>query len=266
MTPRQRLRFNADLLTQPRHRPWDVVTTLRHFAIVTYTLDPERLVPHLHPRFEPDCIQLPDGQQRALLSVVPFHDEAFHFVGAPLIRWSFGQTNYRAYVRDRVTGDRAVWFFGTTLDSASVLIPRYLWKLPWHAGRISFDCHIDPQTQRYTQYRMETRSRWAPAMLDLADSGAPVTALSGFDDLETALVVLTHPLKGYYYRRDGALGSYTIWHDQLNPTIAQCNDAQFPLLDRLGLVPPADQRAPHSVLLQSETRFSIYLPPRQVAT
>lgn len=265
MTPRRRLRFTADLLTQPRHRLWDVVTTLRHFAIVTYTLDPDRLLPHLHPRFEPDCIQLSDGRQQALLSVVPFHDEAFHFVGCPLVHWSFGQTNYRAYVRDRSTGERAVWFFGTTLDSASVLIPRYLWKLPWHAGRISFDCHIDPQTQRYTRYRMVTQSRWAPAVLELTDSGTPATALSGFDDLETALVVLTHPLKGFYYRRDGALGSYTIWHDQLTPTIAQCNDAQFPLLDRLGLVPLAAQREPHSVLLQSETRFSIYLPPRRVA-
>lgn len=265
MQPRHPLRFTADLLTEPRHRAWDVVTTLRHFAIVTYALDPDRLIPHLHPRFEPDCVALANGQQQALLSVVPFHDEAFHFVGMPLLRWSFGQTNYRAYVRDRSTGERAVWFFGTTLDSTTVLIPRYLWKLPWHLGRITFDCELDPHTRRYTRYRMATRSRWAPAMLDLSDSGTPVTTLSGFDDAETGLVVLTHPLQGYYYRRDGTLGSYTIWHDRLTPTLAHCNSAQFPLLDRLGLVPLAEHATPHSVLLQAETRFSIYLPPKRVA-
>ncbi len=264
MESRPPLRFTADLLTQPRHRPWDVVTKLRHFAILTYTLDPDRLLPHLHPRFEPDCIHLPDGRSHALLSVVPFHDVAFHFVGCPLLRWSFGQTNYRAYIRDRITGERAVWFFGTTLDSAAVLIPRYLWKLPWHAGRIAFDCRIDPHTRTYTHYHMLTASRWAPARLDLTDTGNPVTELPGFDDVETGLVLLTHPLQGFYYRRDGALGNYTIWHDQLTPTVAQCQTAQFPLLDRLGLVPLAAQAHPHSVLLQPETTFSIYLPPKAV--
>jgi hypothetical protein len=258
------LRFTPELLTRPRHKPLDVVTKLKHFAIVTYTVNPQALQAQLHPRFVPDTIRLPDGSEQALVSVVPFQDEDFHFVALPLLQFAFGQTNYRAYVRDRVTGQRAVWFFGTTLDSASVLIPRHLWKLPWHRGRIRFDCHFDSNKQAYRTYRMWTRSDWAPAELEVEDTGAPITMLSGFEDLEQGMVLLTHPLRGFFYRRDGALGSYTIWHDRLVPTYGSCKRARFPLLDRLGLVPLADHDRPHSILLQHETEFSIYLPPSKV--
>ncbi|HEX6292397.1 MAG TPA: DUF2071 domain-containing protein [Herpetosiphonaceae bacterium] len=264
MNTNDQLRFTPDLLARPTHGPLDVVTRLRHFAILTYTVEPQALARQLHPRFEPDCIRLADGRERALVSVVPFQDEDFHFVGLPLLRFCFGQTNYRAYVRDRLTGERAVWFFGTALDSASVLIPRYLWKLPWHRGRIRFDCRFDASRGAYAAYRMQTESAWAPADLEVEDTGERITTLDGFDDLERGMVLLTHPLRGFFYRRDGALGSYSIWHDRLAPTRGRCRHARFPLLDRLGLVSLADQVYPHSVLLQQETEFSIYLPPRKV--
>jgi uncharacterized protein YqjF (DUF2071 family) len=263
-TPDQ-LRFTHDLLTRPRHKLLDVITKLRHFAIVTYTVSPQVLQSHLHPRFEPDTIRLADSSEQALVSVVPFQDEDFHFAGLPFLRFAFGQTNYRTYVRDRVTGQHAVWFFGTTLDSPSVLIPRSLWKLPWHRGRIRFDCHFDSDRAAYHTYRMRTRSAWAPAELEIEDTGEQIAALPGFEDLEHGMVLLTHPLRGFFYRRDGALGSYTIWHDRLVLTRGTCKRARFPLLDRLGLVRLADQDRPHSILLQRETNFSIYLPPSKVS-
>jgi hypothetical protein len=40
--------------------------------------------------------------------------------------------------------------------------------------------------------------------------------------------------------------------------------AEIGLFDRLGIVPFAEQSRPHSVLLQHETEFTIYLPPRRV--
>src|SRR5512134_2369259 len=92
----------------------DAITTLRHFAIVTYALPPERLRPLVDRRFELDCIDV-DGGRKALLSVVPFEDQDFRAAAFPSPRWRFGQTNYRVYVRDRTTGERAVWFLGTTL-------------------------------------------------------------------------------------------------------------------------------------------------------
>lgn len=256
------IRFNESLLTRPALSGWDVVTTLRHFAIVTYAIDPERVRPHIHPRFDLEQFPGADGNVRAWVSAVPFEDQDFCFVGAQRFKFRFGQTNYRTYVIDRETGLRLVWFFGTSLDSWSVMVPRHLWKLPWHRGRIRFDCALDPGGNRYEQYRLTTQSNWAAVALELADSGQPVRELPGCNDLEAGLVILTHPLYGVFYRRDGSLGSYNIWHDRLRLSTGQCIQARFDLFDRLGLVPFREQHGPHSVLLQPRTEFTIYLPPR----
>jgi hypothetical protein len=78
------------------------------------------------------------------------------------------------------------------------------------------------------------------------------------------MLALTHPLTGYYRRRDGVLGTYAIWHDRLRPTVGRLRSARFGLFDRLGVVPYAEQARPHSVLVQRRTEFTVYLPPRRV--
>lgn len=237
----------------------DVVTTLAHFAIVTYMVEPEHLRPHVHQRFALDTITAPDGSQKALISVVPFEDRDFRFVRFPFYKWHFGQTNYRAYVTDKQTGEHVVWFFGTSLASATVAIPRYLWQLPWHRADIRFDTEV--VDGRYQRYRMTTRSDWAEADLVLHDTGKAPQALIGFSDLEAGLLLLTHPMRGYYYRRDGKLGGYNIWHDRLQMTMGEASVANFALLDHLGLVEIGDLSTLHSILIQPETEFTIYLPP-----
>lgn len=257
------LAFTDALLTRPPLRGRDVEATLDHFAIVSYAVPPDRVRPHVHPAFDLDCFAGPSGEPLVWVSMVPFEDQDFRFAAARWLRFRFGQTNYRTYVIDRSTGRRAVWFFGTTLDSWSVAVPRYLWKLPWHRGRIRFDCAYDAAGGRYTRYRMVTRAAWGPVELELEDSGAPVSALAGFTDLEAGLVALTHPLIGVYYRRDGRLGTYSIWHDRLRCTAGSVVQARIGLFDRLGLVSYAEQSRPHSVLMQRRTEFAIYLPPEQ---
>lgn len=254
-------RFTGDLLQRPQARGIDVITTLRHFALVNYAVPAARVIPHVHPRFRLDTFPGPDATPHVLVSVVPFTDQDFRFARLPFFRFHFGQTNYRTYVIDPHTGQSAVWFFGTTLDSMTVLLPRYLWRLPWHHGKIRFECEYDSDKGLYRRYHMTTTSDWAPAQLSLEDSGEPVHALDGFSDLEDALVRLTHPLTGYYCRRNGSLGSYSIWHDRLYCTTAVCCHARFDLLHRLGVVSLAEQQRPHSVLLQHETEFIIHLPP-----
>ncbi len=255
------LSFTDELLTRPPLSGWDVLATLEHFAIVSYAVPAERVRPHVHPAFDLDCFPGPDGGQRVWVSMVPFEDQDFRFSAVPWLRFRFGQTNYRTYVIDRATGRRAVWFFGTTLDSWTVAVPRYAWKLPWHRGHVRFDCHYDAAASRYLRYKMTTRSDWAPVELELEDSGEPVTRLDGLPDLEAGLVALTHPLIGVYYRRDGQLGAYHIWHDRLKCTAGSVVQARIGLFNRLGLVPFAEQRQPHSVLIQHRTEFTIYLPP-----
>ncbi len=257
-------RLTTETVTRPPLSGIDAVSDLEHFAIVTYAIPPERLRPLVHQRFDLDCVAGAGGELRALVSMVPFLDRNFHFARLPWLCFRFGQTNYRAYVIDRATGKRGVWFFGTTLDSWSVVFPRYLWKLPWHRGRTRFSCHYDACSRRYMRYRVAARSEWAPVRLELADSGLAPVKMTGFLDLDLAAVILTHPFNGFFYRRDGALGSYRVWHERLNLTAGRVVQAEIGLFDRLGLVPFAEQDSPHSVLIQPRTEFSIYLPPKKV--
>lgn len=258
------LSFTRALLSKPVPHGLAVETTLQHFAIVTYCVDPAALRKHLHPRFEPVCLALDGGSRQALVSVVTFLDRDFRFVACPWFRASFGQTNYRAYVQDTFTGEHVAWFFGTCLDSASVVVPRYVWKLPWHRARMSFDCRYDAVARRYSSFSVETRSRWAPGRLAIDDSGKPLDRLRGVANMEAGMVLLTHPLRGYFFRRDGALGSYAIWHDRAQPTSGVLHEASYPLLERLDLVRTGDRSAVHSVLLQPRIDFTIYLPPSRV--
>ncbi len=152
---------------------------------------------------------------------------------------------------------------GTTLGSWTVAIPRLLWRLPWHHGTFTIDCAEDA-TGRYTRYRMTTTSAWAPAELELVHTPGGAIHLPGFDDIDQAITVLTHPLAGYYYRRDGRLGSYRVWHERLTPDPGTVQYARVGLLDRLGLVPFSEQANAHSVLIQPRTEFLVQLPPRAI--
>ena len=254
------LRFTPDMLQRPTPSGIDAITTLRHFAIITYAVPPQRLRPHVDPRFDLDCIEL-DGASRALISVVPFEDQDFRAAAFPSPRWRFGQTNYRIYVRDRTDGKRSVWFLGTVLGSWTVALPRFVWKLPWHHGRFTMDC-VQDSSGRYTSYRVTTQSKWASASVELTHDPHATPTYPGFPDTETGEVVLTHPLTGYYHRRDGRLGSYSIWHPRLTPSQGQIQSAKFGLLDRLGILPFSKQTNPYSVLIQPQTEFIVRLPPK----
>jgi hypothetical protein len=72
--------------------PTDVITTLRHFAIVTYAVPPDRLAGVVDRRFELEMVSI-DGEERAPISVVPFEAEDFRWAASDGPRWRFGQTN-----------------------------------------------------------------------------------------------------------------------------------------------------------------------------
>lgn len=258
------LRFTPELLSRPKPTALTAETTLHHFVTITYLVDPDTLQRHLHPRFEPDCISVDGGPPRALVSVVTFFDRDFRLAAAPWFKSHFGQTNYRSYVLDTETGGHVAWFFGTCLDSTSVLVPRLAWRLPWHRGRMRFNCRYDEAHGKYSQIEVRTKSRWAPAELKVEDSGHPPRSLAGFATLEAGLVLLSQPTRGFYFRRDGILGSYSIWHDRLHQTEGTVSVARYDLLDRLGLVTLGDVGNVHSVLIQPRVDFTIYLPPQKL--
>lgn len=254
------LKFQDFLYPRPKPKGLDVQCKLQHFALVTYALDPIRFKDIIPERFKLDTVQY-QGKEQALMSVVPFIDVDFTSAVYPFPKFKMGQTNYRVYVIDQKTKERCVWFIGTTLDSWTLIVPRYLWQLPWHPAQIEFDCQQDA-SGLYSQYKMHTQSAWATSELHLSQSEDDEWHFSGFPNLESHQVFLTHPLAGFYHRRDGKLGTYRVWHDRIHPKPAKLLYARFELLAHLNLVSFEDQLKPYSVLIEPVNEFTIYLPPQ----
>ncbi|WP_046004529.1 DUF2071 domain-containing protein [Pseudoalteromonas rubra] len=254
------LRFKDCLTPRPMPAGVDVLCKLQHFAIITYAVDPCRFEGVFPARFALDTVVI-DGKEKGLISVVPFVDVDFTSAVYPFPKFTMGQTNYRIYIIDKKTGERCVWFLGTTLDSWTRIVPSTVWKLPWYDGKVVFDCDYDELQGFYRRYKMLTKANWAPASVELVQEKGATIELPGFPDTETGLVYLTHPLAGFYYRRDGRLGTYRVWHKQLAVSCARLKSANFGLLSRLGLVSEQEQQQAHSVLVEPINEFTIYLPP-----
>lgn len=255
----------ARILRRRLERPargWlDIDSTLRHFALINYALPAERLRPHIPERFEIPEREI-DGRRLAFMSAVPFWDDDFHFLRLPMFRFGFAQTNYRVYVRDRVSGEDVVWFFGTTLGARVVHLARLLWRIPWHFARYRLDCTHDAATGRYTRFRYDTESSWAAARIELADTGAPAGPVPGFEAEDDRVLFLTHPVEGFFFRADGRVGTYSVWHEEIPMTRAEPVELWFSLYERLGLLSREEMMRPHSVWLCPSTLFWIRMPPR----
>lgn len=259
------LKFDDFLHSRPSPSGIDVTCKLQHFSIITYAVDPSRFDGLFPPRFKLDTVII-DGHEKGLVSVVPFIDVDFTSAVFPFPNFTMGQTNYRVYIIDKNTGERCVWFIGTTLDSWTLVVPRHLWKLPWHHGSVNFETNFDASTNCYTKYSMRTDAQWAPASVELTQRAEQSIELPGFPNTETGLIYLTHPLAGFYYRRDGVLGTYRVWHKRLNVRPATLVSASFGLLHKMGIVMENEQKNPHSVLVEPLNEFTIYLPPTVICS
>jgi hypothetical protein len=233
-------------------------TELDDFAIITYRVPTEGLGRHLPAGFAPRVFTFDDGEPASLVSAVVFRDRDFHFRFFPPASITCGQINYRAYVTEQ---DRpGVWFFGTSLDHPLVVVPRLLWGMPWTRSRIAItaDWTASPHT-----WRLGVTDRAGDSHCE-AVAKDPSDRLDGFADRDEWLRVLTHPTIGWYRRRSGGVGSYSIWHQPMAPRILQAQSARFVVFERLGLT-TSDTR-PHSVLAQPSLHFDVHTPPRRLTT
>lgn len=242
---------------RPAPRWCHAATELDAFAMVTYRVDAERLAGVLPDGIVPDRFTFDDGTEGALVSAVPFLDRDFHFRFCPPVKVSCGQVNYRAYVTFR--GERGVWFFGTSLDSVFVALPRLAWRMPWHRDSIEI-------VHRWAAERCEawslTATGWGAGSCRLEPTGAPLARLDGFADLDETLEVLTHPMVGWYQRGDGGLGRYSVWHQVLSLEACAVPQARFEVFERLGLVDAS--QPPHSAVVARTVHFDVHTPPTRV--
>ncbi|MFC4006309.1 DUF2071 domain-containing protein [Nonomuraea purpurea] len=237
---------------QPRPRWYHARTELDDFAIVSYRVSTDALIQHLPPGFTPMRMTFADGRPGTLISAVAFRDRDFHFRFLPQASINCGQINYRAYV---TANDKpGVWFFATTLDHPVVAIPQHLWGMPWSRAHIRIAANW---TAAPAHWRLEA----GDTHCDATELPKPLTTLDGFTDESDWLERLTHPTQGWYRRRNGRIGAYTIWHPVMRPRHLTATTARFPLFERLGLITP--DTPPHSILAQPHLSFDIHTPPHR---
>lgn len=255
--------LNQRLIRKPTNF-LDVRSALKHFALINYALPAERLRPHIPERFEIPEFEI-GGRRLAMMSAVPFLDVDFHFINLfPFLKFNFGQTNYRVYVIDKKSGEHCVWFFGTTLGSVVVNAARTAWQIPWHYAHYKINCRYDKQAKRYGHYEYKTESEWGDAQIEIEDIAQAIGITDGFESYDQMKLILTHPVDGFFYRLDGALGGYSVWHEEMNVTLGKAKNLYFGLYDRLGLLSKEEMQTPHSIFICPQIEFHVYLPPRKM--
>mmetsp|Transcript_22454 Transcript_22454/g.23386 ORF Transcript_22454/g.23386 Transcript_22454/m.23386 type:complete len:112 (-) Transcript_22454:30-365(-) len=99
--------------------------------------------------------------------------------------------------------------------------------------------------------------------------------MEGFEDSESCLVYLTHIMSGHFYLRtiprdligtktdSNSMSCWEIHHEIMNPNLGKIKDngaCYFKVFeDNLGLVKKGQK--PHSIFIQREIDYDIYLPP-----
>ncbi len=249
-----------DILTQRLMRPQpnrlDIRSDLVHFALINYAVPVQRLQPYIPDRFDIPEFEVA-GEPRAFLSVVPFLDVDFSFFRlTPFWKMHFAQTNHRIYVIDRQTGAHMVWFLGTTLGSRIVHPAQWLWQIPWHFARYQVDCVYDAAVARYMRYSFAMQSEWCSGTIAIEDTGEPV-------ELSPEMtLILTHPVQGYYWCRNGRLGGYSVWHEIMYLTQGRPKNIYLSLYERLGILSKEEMQNPHSIFICPNITFDVHMPPR----
>lgn len=227
---------------------------MRDFGIVTYSVDPDRLAALLPHSFEPDVFALDDGRECAFVSAVPFRVASLT-IGGAWIPLGFVQVNYRAYIRRH--GERSVWFFGSSVSSWIVTVPRAFYGLPWYFTKSSLNATWRDGSD--SKYSLHTSGAWGGAHVHCTGSGEVVGRLDGFANLDETRAVLTAPLSGFCLRGDGSLLEIRVDHEPLPMQTATAHDVGFRVFEDLNLVTKGTR--PHSTLLLESTTFDV-LPPR----
>ena len=217
----------------------------------TYAVEPARLA-----RCLPDGIVVDERDGVGLISAVPFLDRDFRFRALPFAKVSCGQVNYRAYVRRG--NERGVFFFGTSLDSIFVLLPRIAWRMPWHRDRLRIGATWDGQ--HCETYQFDAAGRWGAARLRAHGTGRRMPDPDCFTEAGDCRSTMLDPFVGWYSRRGGGgLGRYTVWHEPLDLEEVAIEEARFQVFDDLDLLEVG--QAPLVAGVQRSVAFDVHTPP-----
>jgi hypothetical protein len=227
--------------------PIPLETTLRHLALVTWTVEPERLAALLPQGIVPRTIETDHGR-RALFSLagmIQFGLSPRYFSS---LAFSFPQINERAYVSRPDGSHPGVFFFRSEIDSRVAFVPHRLLGLPYYRARVAIELEEGRLTVR--------RGTDVLAEIDLAASERTTK-----EDAKI-LDATSNPMIGYSLVRGRRLASFCVEHEAIEPNRVRVVRAEARALETgyaLGL-----HSAPAVAAYVPESRFVIRIPPEML--
>jgi uncharacterized protein YqjF (DUF2071 family) len=232
----------------------EIVAPLFDLAMVSYAVPPDRVNAHLAPGCELQTRLDSDGKPWAFVSAVMFENRRTGPAQVPWLRFTFPQINYRTYVHCQ--GIEGAMFFAVALGSRMADLQRLVFRSPSYRAALRLDALHDPAEQRYQRYRFESTTPGLQVRAEIDDAGEVGAPGNMFASAAEMVTWLTMRPEGFYRQVGTAhTARMTVWHDPMQPRAGTLRVASFETLDRLGVVPFADQVRPFAVFLQPRIDF-----------
>ena len=215
---------------------------------VSWAVEPERARRLIGERLELDTLTDSTGREWALVSAVCFNVAELRSSAFPLGSLSFGQINYRIYVK--AEGVPAVCFLDMKVNSRTVTTLTSFLGVPIHFEEI--DISVAGDAAGSVRYTINSNGLRVDAIDCNDDSVAAVQPSAGF---------ITDRLVGYVLAGD-SIFRIDVEQSGLDSVSACVVSAGAPRLEQLGLLDSNESVRPVSALYVRESLFAARMPTR----
>lgn len=222
---------------------------LRHFAMVTYAVPPDRIRRLIPAQFDLDTRPDEAGREQAYVSVVMFENHRIRALLAPWPKFTFPQVNYRAYIRKQDAP--AVWFFRVVQRSWVATLYRRLIRTWTYAAPLRLTYDFDESNRRYRSLSMDCDAPGDRLHIAVGEADVDWTGDPSFGSRAELVRFFTD-------RSDGYLGELKservlhmpVWHAPMDPQFGTLLTAKVGVYEDLGILPASEQNTARNVLLQ----------------
>ena len=227
----------------------NVDLNLENLIYVNYRVPVKKLPVTLPPWLE--LFRTTDDPEQTIVSAVIYQSKV-----KKVFTWlDFVQNNYRAYVRNKITGEFGIWFFKMYLSTLWYPLPK-MFSLP--VGLKQMDLIKMGYAVEWSQTSLKKQMQTGFARIRY--TGRSEKYYSGFEDFLHQKKVITYPYKAYFLKNDGRICEISLDHDEFESYEGAIEAARFPWFELYSLTDFASEENVHSCIYIPEAKFRLYRP------
>lgn len=241
----------------------DVQVSVEHFSLINYFVDTQ-LLEDAFPLEGLNYIRYKiDGKFKSVISIAPLMNVGMGYPRLLPFKMNYPEINYRFYVTEADTETPAVFFPKMLSGSSADLLTRFLFKMPWYKASFKTDFRYDADNNKYLRYKVVCHSADDNILIDLEDTGGPVSQYYPFDSISEQKLIITHPEHAFSFRvNDHQLSYVTAAHKELQMTAGQPRKIYSKYLEDLKLLSKEEMAKPHSIFICRKVAYAVHTPPQ----